>query len=209
MLFQGNVLSAIPATRNSAGAPNAMQLWLGELGVSEVLPRYAALAQSAQIFTARSALRATSLVGTALVGLQLWNRTTNKVLALLKTGGNIVVGSAATQVGVALAFGTQAAATPPTAQTAADSVINNYIGGSAPGALAIAAGTFANAPVAQIDLLKNDAGIATTGEDPGYLVDLEGSIIIPPGFYAAVVALGGAGQAASNNHWLQWAELPL
>src|SRR5260221_11868412 len=96
MLFQGNVLSAIPATRNSAGAPNAMQLWLGELGGSEVLPRYAALAQSAQIFTARSALRATSLVRTPLAGLQLGNRTPNQALALLTPCRKMSVGSPAT-----------------------------------------------------------------------------------------------------------------
>src|SRR5882672_5797335 len=128
MLFQGQVVNSIPASRQT-GSPSVMQLPLGELGVSEVLPRYAALAASGFLFTARAALQATSLAAAASVGLQLWNRTTTKNLILLKAGGNIVANAAA-QTGVALAFGTQGTAAP-TAQTAASSVINNLIGGAA------------------------------------------------------------------------------
>lgn len=206
MLFQGQVANAVLSARQT-GSPNAQQLWLGEMGVSEVMPRYTALAQSGLLFTARAALQATSLAGTGLVGLQLWNRSTTKNLVLMKVGGNVVATSA-TQTGVALAFGTQGTAVP-SAQTAATSVINNFVGGAAPAALALAAGTFANAPVGQIDLLHNTAAIAATGEDQGYVVDLEGSIVLPPGTYAALIALGAAGAASSNNHWLMWAELPV
>lgn len=206
MLIQGSVASQVPASRQT-GQPNALQLLLGELGVSEVLPRYAALAMAGQLFTARAALQATSLAGTAMVGLQLWNRSSNKNLVLTKVGGNVVATSA-TETGIALAFGTQGTAAP-SVQTAASSVINNFIGGPAAAALALAAGTFAVAPVAQIDLLHNTAAIASTGEDQGYVVDLEGSIIIPPGGFAAFCALGAAGAASSNNHWMQWAEVPV
>jgi hypothetical protein len=206
MLFQGQIANAVPAARQT-GQPNAAQLWLGELAVSEVLPRYAALAQSGQLFTARAALQATSLVATAMVGLQLWNRSTTKNLILLKAGGNIVATSA-TQTGVALAFGTQGTAAP-SSQTAITSAVNNFIGGAAPAALALTAGTFAVAPVNQIDLLHNTAAIASTGEDVGYFVDLEGSVVLPPGTFAAFSALGAAGAASSNNHWLMWAELPI
>jgi hypothetical protein len=206
MLFQGQVSNSVSAARQT-GNPNALQLWLGEMAVSQVMPRYTALAQSGLLYTARSALQATTVVGTAMVGLQIWNRTTTKNLVLLKTGGNIVATSAS-QTGVALAFGTQGTAAP-TAQTAASSTINNLIGGAAPAALALAAGTFAAAPVAQLDLLHNTAAIASTGEDIGYVVDLEGSYVIPPGGFVAVCSLGATAAASSNNHWLQWAELPV
>ena len=206
MLFQGQVVNAVPGVR-ATGNPNALQLPLGELGLSQVMARYSALAQSGFLFTARAALQATSLAGTALVGLQIWNRTTNKNLHLLKCGGNVVATSA-TQTGVALAFGT-AQTVPPSGQTAASSVINNFIGGAAPSALALNAGTFAVAPVPQIDLLHNTAAISATGEDQGYLIDFEGSIVIPPNTYAAFVSLGATGAAASNNHWATWAELPV
>ena len=206
MLFQGQVVNAVPGVR-ATGNPNVMQLMLGEIGVSEVMGRYAALAQAGLLFSARAALQATSLAGTALVGLQVWNRTANKNLHLLKCGGNVVATSA-TQTGVALAFGA-AQTTAPTGQTAATSVINNFIGGAAPGALALAAGTFAVTPVAQYDLLHNTASVAASGEDQGYLIDFEGSVIIPPNGFMAFVALGTAGAAASNNHWAMWAELPV
>lgn len=207
MQVGGNLLTKIAQARATAGA-YLSQLFLGELGVSEVMPRYSSLAQSGLLFTARAALQATSLAGTALVGLQVWNRSQGVNLHLTKLGGNIVATSA-TQTGLALAFGAQPVTTAPTGQAAASSVINNLIGGAAPAALALAAGTFAAACVAQLDLLHNTAAIATTGEDPGFYLDLEGSIVIPPGQYAAIIALGAAGAASSNNLWMQWAELPI
>ena len=41
MLFQGQSITAVPTARSS-GNPNVQQLPLGELAISEVLPRYAA-----------------------------------------------------------------------------------------------------------------------------------------------------------------------
>lgn len=206
MLFQGQVVGSVPASRQT-GSPNAMQLGLGELGVSEIMPQYASLAAAGFLFTARAALQATSLAAAASVGLQLWNRSTTKNLILLMVGGNVVATSA-TQTGVALAFGTQGTAAP-TAQTPISSVINNLIGGAAPTALALNAGTFVGAPVNQIDLLHNTAAIASTGEDPGYQIDLRGMYVLPPGAFAAFTALGAAGAALSNNHWIVWAETPI
>jgi hypothetical protein len=205
MLFQGAVANSVPASRQT-GNPNALQLFLGELGVSEVLPRYAALAYSGQLFTARAALQATTVVGTAMVGLQLTNNSANKNLVVIAVGGNIVATSA-TQTGVALAFGTGQTAAP-TGQTAASRSGNNFIGGSASVGLATNAATFVNAPVAAIDLLHNTAAIGTTGEDSGYFLDVGGMYVIPPGSYAAFCALGATGAASSNNHWIVWAELP-
>jgi hypothetical protein len=207
MLFQGSVAQALAAVRQS-GQQNVTQGWLGELLVSEVMPRYMALAQSGLLYTARCALQPTSLASAAsLVGLQLYNPTTTKNLVLTKTGGNIVVTSS-TETGLALAFGSQGT-TPPTAQTPATSAQNNMLGGGGPSGLALSVGTFANAPVAAIDLLHNSAAIAGTGEDAGYSIDLEGSVVVGPGKFVAIVALGAAGAAASNNHWIQWFEAPV
>lgn len=205
MLIQGEVLPIVPAAKRT-GNPNLYQGPYGELVVSELLPRYAALALSGRLYSARSALRATSLVGAAMVGLQLWNRNPDVNLIVVKAAGNIVANSA-TQTGVALAFGSNQSAAP-TGQTVADSVVNNLIGGPAPTALALAAGTFVTAPVAQWDLLHNTAAIATTGEDQGYEMDFEGAIVIPPNAFVAFCALGAAGAASSNNHDLMWVEVP-
>jgi hypothetical protein len=183
---------------------------LGDVVVQELHGRYYEQAYRKNLFTAYATAVATSLVGTAMVGLQVWNGSplTNGVnLVILKVGGAIIA-SSATQTGVLLTTGT-GQVSAPTSQTAITRSANNFIGGSAPQALATNAGTFTNAPTAFMTLLHNTAAIATTGEDPGYQFDLEGSIIIPPQTYIAFAALGAAGAAASNQHHIMWEEVPV
>lgn len=179
---------------------------LGDLIVSELQPRYYEQAYRKNVFQARAALQATSLVGTAMVGLQLWNSSSNMNLVITKLGGNIVATSA-TQTGVVLAAGVGQLAAP-TATTAASRQQNNFIGGALGVGVAYNAGTFAAAPGVFQDLLHNTAAIATTGEDMGYYYDMEGSIIVPPQCWIAFAAVGAAGAASSNNHWIQWMEVP-
>lgn len=208
MLFQPQVVQKVPNAR-STGTPNAEALWLGELGVSEVMPRYSALAKSGFMFSARGALQTLSVVGTAMTGLVLWNGSAvnNGVdLHLLKASGNVAVTSA-TMTGIALArFVAQTAA--PTTPTAA-TVFNSYLGGAVGSGLAYTAGTLANAPVALFDVLHNTAAIASTGEDAGFLIDFEGSIVVPPQTGVAFAALGAASAASAVNLSLLWAELPV
>ena len=158
------------------------------------------------VFSARAALQATSLVGVTMVGLTLWNSSTDKNLVITKLGGNIVATSA-TQTGVILASGAGQliAPTSPTAVT----VKNAFIGAAVGAGQAFSTGTYVNAPTATIDLVHNTAAIATTGIDQGYLLDLEGSIIIQPQCYIAFAAVGAAGAASSNNHWVMWTEVPI
>lgn len=208
MLFQGQAVTAAPSAR-STGNPNAQQLWLGELSVSELMPRYSALAKSGKVFSARGALQTLSLAGTAMTGLILWNgsSTTGGVdLHLLKTTGNVPVTSA-TMTGIALAqFSAQPSA--PTTATAA-TVLNNYVGGAAGQAFAYTAGTLVTTPTAKLDVLHNTAAIATTGVDIGWYVDLEGVIVVPPQTGVCFVALGAASAASAVNLDLTWAELPV
>lgn len=179
----------------------------GELITADAHGRYYEAAVRGKLFTAYAANQATSLAGTAMVGLQVWNGspTSGGVnLVLLKTGG-LLSATASACTGVVLTVGTGQTAAP-SGQTAITKVTNNYIGGSNPQALATAAGTFTNAPAAIATLLHNTAAIATTGEDAGYLVDLEGSIIIPPQTYVAIATIGAAG--AGWYGYLMWEEVP-
>jgi hypothetical protein len=181
-----------------------------EFLINELMPRYYQQAYRKNIFTAYAAAQATSLAGTAMVGLQLWNGSpaSNGVnLVLLKVGG-LILATSATQTGVVLASGT-GQVSAPTSQTAATRSGNNFIGGPGSQALALNAGTFSNAPTAFLNLLHNTAAIATTGEDIGYQLDLEGSVIIPPQCYVAFAALGAAGAASSNQHHIMWMEVPI
>lgn len=208
MLFQGQYVPRVPTSRAS-GNPNVEQLWLGELGISEVMPRYSALAKSGMLFSARGALQTLSVVGTAMTGLIVWNGsavTSGVDLHLLKASGNVAVTSA-TMTGIALArfVGQTAAPTTPTAAT----VVNSYLGGAAGSATAYTAGTVAVAPVAIFDVLHNTAAIASTGEDAGFLIDFEGSIVVPPQTGVCFAALGAASAASAVNLSLLWAELPV
>lgn len=204
MLFQGQVINSVAAVRAS-GNPNALQLPLGELAVSEVAPRYSNLAQSGLMYVAHAAAVLTSLAGAAMVGLQLWNRSSTKNLHLMKAAGYETVTSAAA-TGFQLAFGT-AQTSAPTGQTAVSGTTNCLLGGSASAALALNAGTFLLAPTAIWDLEHRAVAIATTGEDPGYQMDFEGSIVVPPNAWVAVVAIGAA--SAGAHHSFMWAELPI
>ena len=205
--LQGQTIPSVNRNRQQ-GALNIQQLWLGESGVSEVMPRYSALAKSGLVFSARAALQALSAAGTGMVGLQLWNSSSVQGgvdLHILKVSGNIVATSASC-TGIALAYGRGQVAAP-TGQTAITSQSCDYIGGNLGAGLAYNAGTFTNAPVAQFDLMHNTAAIATTGEDQGFSWDMEGSIIVPPQTYICFVALGAAAAASSTNLNIKWAEL--
>lgn len=182
---------------------------LADVIVSELNGRYYEQARNKRLFTAYSAARAITVVGTGMVGLQLWNGSPvsgGVNLVLLKTGGMIVVTSATT-TGLILATGTGQVGAP-TAQTAADAVKNNFIGGPAPQGTAIAAGTFTNAPTGIATLMHNTAAIAATGEDTGYNIDLEGSIVVPPQNYVAIAAIGATAAAAAWFGYLMWEEVP-
>lgn len=177
--------------------------------VSELHGRYYEQASRNKLFTAYSAARAITVVGTGMVGLQLWNGSPvvgGVNIVLLKTGGMITVTSATT-TGIILATGL-GQVNAPTAQTAADAVKNNFIGANPPAGVAIAAGTFSNAPTGIMTLMHNTAAIAATGEDVGYLWDLEGSIVLPPQTYCAIAALGTTAAAAAWTGFLMWEEVP-
>lgn len=183
---------------------------LGDTIVSELHGRYYEQAYRKNLFTAYCAAQALSVAGTAMVGLQVWNGSPvsgGVNLVLLKVGGMIVVTSA-TVTSLVLATGVGQAAAP-SGQTAATRVSNNFIGGANPNALALAAGTFVAAPTALINLMHNTAAIAATGEDAGFVLDLEGSIIIPPQAYVCIAAVGAAVAAAGSNLHLMWEEVPV
>ena len=208
MYLQTNAL-ALPSkantSGNNAGVPSGLA---SELLLSELLPRYSNLAKLGKVFTARGALQTLSVAGTAMTGLVVWNGSSpgsGVDLHLLKATGNVAVTSA-TMTGIALARGTNQLAAPTT--TTAATQTNNYLTQPLGAGLAYTVATLSAAPVAQFDVLHNTAAIATTGEDNGFSLDFEGSIIIPPQGIVAFVALGAASAASAVNLSLMWAELP-
>ena len=195
-------------TTSADGSPAPVRSGkLGDTIVSELQPRYYENTYRKNVFTAYAAAQATSVVGTAMVGLQLTNNSSTVNLVLMKCAGNIIVTSATT-TSLVLAQGTGQVAAP-TSQTAISRVSNGYIGGAAPQGLATNAATFTNAPAAAWPLLHNTAAIAVTGEDAGFQVDFEGSIIVPPNTYVCIAAVGAAVAAGGANMSLMWCEVPI
>lgn len=180
----------------------------GEQVVTELHGRYYEQTYRKNVFTAFAASVATSVAGTGLIGIQIWNGSpiANGVnLALLKIGGQIAVTSAGV-LNLQLATGT-GQVVAPTSTTTITSVTNNFIGGQGSQATATNAGTFTNAPTARLSLLHNTVAIAVTGEDAGFMLDLEGSIIIPPQCYVCIVANNNAAAAASCYLYIMWEEV--
>ncbi len=180
----------------------------GDLIISQLHGRYYEAAFRKSLFTAYAVAVATSVVGTGMIGLQVWNGSPiagGINMVLMKVGGMNVVTSAS-MTSVVLATGT-GQVSAPTGQTAITRVTNNFIGGAAPQATALNAGTFTNAPTAMLNLMHNTAAIATTGEDNGFFVDLEGSVIIPPQVYVCIAAVGAAAASSGMNLHLMWEEV--
>lgn len=196
------------ATTTSIGAGTQIKARSGQLGdliVSELHGRYYETNYRRNLFAAYSAFQVLSVSGTAMTGLALWNGSTTVNLALTKVALAVSVTSA-TMTGIALGVGT-AQATAPTGQTAATKVGSLFLGGAAPQGLALNAGTFGVAPAPQILLCHNTAAINTVGLDQ-LVVDLEGSVIVPPQAYVALCALGAASAAAAVTSTIFWEEIP-
>jgi hypothetical protein len=207
MLIQGQVGQPGVTSLGPGTNPTLRVGQMGDAIVSELHGRYYETTYRRNLFTAYSAAQATSVVGTAMVGLQLWNASNSVNLVLSKCSGYVAVTSASTTA-IVLASGI-GQVTTPSSTTAITRASNNFIGGGLPQGQAYNAGTFSNAPTAFWPLLHNTAAIATTGEDPGWQVDFEGSIIVPPQAYVAIAAIGSAAASSAVTCALMWEEVPI
>ena len=215
MLIQGQAQNAVPTARQS-GNPNALQLQLGELGVSEILPRYAALTWSGQVFSVSVATAAaiTAYSGGAAGTPQIavWNPAgSGKNLLVLSANWNsVVAASAAGTVTWGLYYGPTAAITATASSTYPVSQLTLAPSGSV-------AKAFVNTALTSSTALTNvfplgayywatAAGATVVSDD--IPVELPGYLIIPPG---AMVAMGGS-SALTSATWqgnMLWAELPI
>lgn len=207
MLIQGQVGQPGVTSLGPGTNPTLRVGQMGDAIVSELHGRYYETTYRRNLFTAYSGGTAMSVAGTALIGLQLWNASNSVNLVLSKCTGFVAVTSAST-TGILLASGI-GQVTTPTSLTAITRASNNFIGGGLPQGQAYNAGTFSIAPTPFWPLLHNTAAIATVGEDQGWQMDFEGSVIVPPQAYVAIVALGSAAAAAAVYCSLMWEEVPI
>ena len=206
-IIQGQVNNAIQASRAS-GSPSAMLLQLGELGISAVLPRFAALAWSGLLFYgANTAAQALSVNSTTFTGLAVGNPAgSGKNLVIVDieivqsaVGANAVmnprIGYAAT---VALTTGSS------TGPKGAPMLVGST-GGST--ATVGASGTLGAVPTGLRPILGQQWITAGTGMWGFYAKDtVDGAIIIPPGQMLTIDSLVAAISCISS---VTWAELPI
>lgn len=151
----------------------------GELMVSELHGRYYEQALRGNMYRVanQAAVTTTAGLATTFTGLAISNPAGSGVNAVLSlfTVGQVAVGAAGA-VGIMSGSGAAAGSLVP----------KNAIVSGTTGKVTASAGATIATPV--LDMVVGSLGsLATTGYglQPGLAVDLGGSIIIPPGFYAA------------------------
>jgi len=195
--LQNNATSSTPFTQKGGV--------LGDALVSELNPVYYQAAKEGRVFSSYVSAVATSLPATASIGNILYNPLGSLVdLVLLDWTSNIIVTSATT-TGIAIAGGTQLI--PPTSTTAATAVTSTLVGsGTAPTGQAFSIATVTAAPTILQVLEHNTAAIQTVGVD-AVSGDFRGSIVVKPGAFVTLVALGAAVAASGHTSHIKWMEV--
>jgi hypothetical protein len=199
----GQTVVNVPASRIPSGSPFT-QLQLGEIGVSEILPRLYALGWSGQIYSAANqAAQAVSVaLATTYTGIGIYNPINSaKILVPLKVkyAVSVAAGAAAT-IGLIAAW---AATGGVTAQTAKLTVQSGQIGNAASGTgIALSSATITT-PTWVEQLV--DATLPVTNYNPSPPAYLDGHISLLPGAFVGVGAL----TAITGLGSIFWAELPI
>ena len=205
MLVQGQVETAVTPSR-STGQPNLQQLQLGEIGISEILPRYAALAWSGLVFYAcNNAAQALSVGSSTFTGLAVGNPAgTGKNLVII----DVTIAQAA--VGAAAVMNPKLGWAPTvTLTTTATNGPTSLLIGSGGGSVAKvgSSATLAAAPTIIRPILGQQWITGGAGMWSFYAKDtVDGAILIPPGQMLTIDSLIGAVSVLAS---VTWAELPI
>jgi hypothetical protein len=202
--ISGQVAQSIAAVR-ATGNPTLLQAQLGEAAVSEILPRYGALAWSGLMYyTAHSAAQALSVNSATFTGLAVANPTgsgknliiVDAVCAIAAVGANAVMtpklGYAAT---VALTQGNAISATgsPVLVGSSGSSVAKTG-----------ASGTLGAAPTTIRPLMGFQWITGGTGMWNLIAKDeIAGAIVIPPGQMLTLDALTAACTVLASFSWIE------
>ena len=194
-----------PATQGSGSQPFLRGGQQAEGVVTELMPRYYELARTNQLFWAAS--QAATAISVALTttytGLCVSNPAGNtKNIIPLKVGLALSAAPAAiAPMGLITGYLSTGVVTHTTALTPASNVIGT---GPSPTAKADAAATLVGTPAWTEMLFGGFTAAALPSTSPA-LIDLEGSLVIPPGGYVAIGAL-----TAVTGFWsMAWAELDI
>jgi hypothetical protein len=208
MLIQGSVGQPSTTSIQPGTTPTIRQGQLGDVIVSELHGRYYESAYRRNLFNAAvqgTGITTSAGLVTGYTGLALTNPTSSTVnLVVTKVGYGVNAAPAAVMV-VSLAFNTS---TTAVTQTTAITGRNNFLGGASPQGLAASSVTFPTAPINSHILGVIGTNAITGLNETTDVIDLEGSIVMPPGSYIAIVT---STASAATSFWgsFQWEEVPV
>lgn len=177
----------------------------GETITSNAFGRYHENALNRRLFQSYGAPATLTAVNTTYTGHLLWNPVGSGVnLVLCEVNLGVTVTSAS-MTGIVLASAAQA--TTPTSVTAVERQGNMFLGGAAGAVLAYKVATLTAAGTAFKHLMHNTAAINTVGVDT-VNIDLMDGVIVPPGYWVGLAALGAASAAAAVTSSFIYQEIP-
>jgi hypothetical protein len=200
----------------TASLPNGTQsvMRLGNMGETVVsqlhAPLYEATYRRAKFFGSNGATPSVTTVAlaTTYTGLVLYNPAGTTVNLVVDTVGYsfLVAFTAAATVGLMVGY---AAAGIVTASAAASPGASSFVGGGTPsqGKCALSA-TLVGTPVLHTVFGAGLTGAISTAPQNQTIYDMGGSLILPPGAYAAIYTSTASG-AASLAASFQWEEVPV
>jgi hypothetical protein len=208
MLIQGSVGPQNASSLAAGTNPTVRQGQLGDVIVSELHGRYYETAYRKALFTGYNTAGTVTTVGlaTTYTGFVLANPVQSQVnLVINKVGLSFTVAFAAAAA-VGIMTGQSFTAFSGVATNAA--VKSAFVGAPAGSGVCYSGATLPATPTIHTILYTGLTGAITT--TPGFpsLFDLEGSIILPPGGFAAVYTSTVSG-AASLFASMTWEEVPL
>lgn len=177
----------------------------GQLITADAHGKLYELTANRRLFQSYGAAQTLTAVNTTYTGHLLHNPVGSGVNLVLYEVDLVVSVTSASLTGIALASAAQA--TTPTGTTAIERQGNLNLGGAAGAVLAYKAATLTAAGTSFRILTGNTAAIATTGITR-INVDLAGSVIVPPGYWVALAALGAASAASAVGSSIIYAEIP-
>ena len=210
MILQGQVGPLATTSGISDGTAATLRLGkLGDLIKSDLNPKYYELAYRRALFNGGIVGQVTSAaLSTTYTGLCLSNPIGSTVnLVIVKVGYSFSVAfAAAAAIGLMTGFNSGTNVTHTTPVTPRSQFFG--VGPSGQGLLDSAA-TLPTAPTINTILGVGLTGAITTVPSiPNSLVDIGGSIVLPPGAYCAIYTSTASG-AAGGNFSFTWAEIPV
>lgn len=181
---------------------------LGGAYVSELMPRYSALARAGRLFMAHAIVTAPVIYSTpaGTGGPLLWNGSPNVNAIILAIGLGVTT---VTTVAAALGLtGNTGQTSAPTSTTAIDSRTNMFIGQAPSASTPYRIGTPTNAGGFFMPFADLHTGALTVDNLGLGWIDIGGGLVVPPNAWAAVAASATASTTVAQISML-YAEVPI